>query len=62
MRQNFVEYFDIHEIAHRVRTLDPHQVPPQDTHAQPVAEGRFPCMYVGGKCIPFFCLPFSSEI
>ncbi len=32
-------------------TLDSHQVPP--THAQLVAEGRFPRVLVGCKCIPF---------
>jgi hypothetical protein len=33
MTQNFVEDFDISVLTHRVGTLDPHQIPPQDTHA-----------------------------
>ncbi len=55
MTQYFVKYLDISVLTHGVGTLDPHQVPPQDTHAQLVAEGGFPHIFVGCKCVPFCC-------
>jgi hypothetical protein len=58
MMQNFVEYFDIHELTRGVGTLDPHQVPPQDTHAQLVVEGGFPCIFVDVNQFPFVAAPF----
>jgi hypothetical protein len=33
MMQYFVKYFDISVLTRGVGTLDPHQAPPQDTHA-----------------------------
>jgi hypothetical protein len=56
MMQYFVKYFDISLLTRGVGTLDPHQVPPQDTHAQLVAEGGFPHVLVGCKCIPICCM------
>ncbi len=51
MTQHFVEYFNISELTRWVWTLDPHQVTPQDTHAQLIAEGGFPSVLVGRECI-----------
>ncbi len=61
MMQYFVENFSISELTRGVWTLDPHQVTPQDTHAQLVAEGGFPCILVGCKCIPFCCRPLLGD-
>jgi hypothetical protein len=61
MMQNFVEYCNIIVLNRRVGTLDPHQVPPQDTHAQLVAEGGFPSIVVGRKCIPFCRSPLLGD-
>ncbi len=61
MMQHFFEYVDIREHTHGVGTLDPHQVPPRDTHAQLVVEGRFPRIFVGCKCIPFYCHPLWGD-
>jgi hypothetical protein len=58
MMQFFVEYFDICVLTHGVRTLDPHQVPPQDTHAQLIAEGGFPCILRDANAFPFVAIPF----
>ncbi len=35
--------------------------PPQDTHTQLIAEGRFPCILVGPKCAPFCCCPLLGD-
>ena len=59
--QDFVKYFYISVHTHWVGTLDPHQVPPQDTHAQLIAEGGFPCVLVGCKCIPYCCHPLLGD-
>jgi hypothetical protein len=45
--QHFVEYFNISELTRWVWTLDPHQVAPQDTHAQLTAEGGFSLLTCG---------------
>jgi hypothetical protein len=57
MTQHFVEHFNFSEVTCWVWTLDSHQVIPQDTHAQLVAEDEFPCVLVGRKCVPFCCRP-----
>ncbi len=62
LMQNFVKYFDINVLTHRVGTLDPHQVSPQDTHAQVVAEGGFPRIFVGLECIPFYRRPLLGDM
>ncbi len=61
MMQDFVKYFYISVLTRWVETLDPHQVPPQDTHAQLVADGRFPSILVGCKSIPFCCCPLLGD-
>ncbi len=62
MMQYFVENFNINELNHGVWTLDPHQVTPQDSHAQLVADGRFPRIPVVHECIPFCCHPLLGDM
>ncbi len=61
MTQNFVEYFNIGVLTCGVGTLDPHQVPPQDTHAQLAAEGGLPGILAGRKCVPFCHHPLLGD-
>ncbi len=62
MTQYYVEKNYISELTCWVWTLDPHQVTPQNTHAQLVAEGGFPCILVGCKCVPFCCRPLLGDM
>ncbi len=61
MTEHFVEYFNISALTRGVGTLDPHQVPPQDTHAHLIAEGGLPGVLVGCECIPFCRRPLLGD-
>jgi hypothetical protein len=49
--QHLIKDFNVGVLTSRVGALNPHQVPPQNTHPQLVAEGRLPCKLVGGGSI-----------
>ena len=53
--QNFIKNCNVRELTRGVRALDPHQVPPQDAHAQLVAEGGLPGVFVGPERVTLNC-------
>ncbi len=56
VRKDLVENLDVSELFGWIGTLDPHQVPTQNTHSYLVPEGRLECILVRGKPVASGCL------
>ena len=54
--EDLVKNSNIIKASGWVGTLDPYQVAPYNTYPDLVAEGRLPCLLVGGEPVPRFCL------
>jgi hypothetical protein len=50
--EDFVENNYIGVLTRRVRTLDPHQAPPQNADSKLLSERRLSCVLVGHKGVP----------
>ncbi len=55
--KDLVEDLDVSEPRGWIGTLDPHQVPTQNTYPDLVSEGGLACLLVGGKPVAGGCLP-----
>ena len=54
---DLVKCLDVRPRTGGVRSIDPHEVPPEDTHPDLVSESRLPCVLVGPKGVPRDCSP-----
>ncbi len=59
--KDLVEDLEVTELPGWIGTLDPHQVPTQNTYPDLVSEGRLARVLVGGKPVAGGCLPCLGD-